>query len=989
MFYAPYHIDRKSKNYQWKNLQSIITFELIKKIYNFKTLKHYRFIMSKPLKDKVEPANEILKKESLKFLSGGGQMGELIRSFEWSKTSVGNPDAWPQSLRLAVRIMLDSPFGMYIAWGKEYIQIYNDGYRPILGDTKHPHALGISTTKTFAEIWSTIGPMFDGVMAGKAVGFPDFVLLLDRNGYLEECVFDFSYSPIRFENGEVGGVLVTVIETTEKIKAVKALKKSEEELQFAIEATELATWDLNPFTNKFRGNHRLKEWFGLKPNDEIELPLTLEIISDKDKDRVTAAIQTALQYSLGGLYDITYTIIHPQTKFERIVRAKGRSSFDDKGIACQFSGTLQDITEEIVARRLLTESEAKFRTLSDTIPHLVWTATPDGKKNFFNQYFLEYTGLSFEVLKGEGWHKIIFPDDLEKELLLWHHHIKTGKDFKIEKRVRHNSGTYRWHLSHCIAQKDAGGKITAWIGTNTDITEQKSFAERLEIKVKERTEQLQLQNQTFELAESIAKFGTYKWNMTTGLLEYSDNLFRLLDCEPQEFVPSFEKFLSFIHPDDLQQVNENGEQTILTGHLVETPYRIISKTGTIKYFRSSGSFSGEGSNRLLIGTVQDISKDVLAAEALVENENYLNQIISNAPDAVIVINEKGNITLWNPKTVEIFGWTAEEVLGLDLTDTIIPTQYRENHKVGVKRIVKTGEARILNKTLEITALNKAGKEFPISLTISQATQRGNKLFIAFLRDITFEKRTIELDIINQALLKANTELEASQKLSEKFLKQKDEFISIASHEMKTPLTTAKGYTELLLLSLSNENQSILYATKANHAIDRLQDLVTELLDVSKIQNGQLNYNVTAFDLNKMVGETIENIQHSTKNHSIQKAGSCSKQITADRNRLQQVLINLLTNAVKYSPKADKVLVKIEEKEGMIQVSVQDFGIGIPSKHLNKIFDKYYRVEEHASNFQGLGIGLYISHNIIERHNGELWVESEYEKGSTFYFTLPL
>ena len=500
---------------------------------------------------------------------------------------------------------------------------------------------------------------------------------------------------------------------------------------------------------------------------------------------------------------------------------------------------------------------------------------------------------------------------------------------------------------------------------------------------------MQLQNHTFELAESIAKFGSYKWNITTGALEYSDNLFRLLDCEPQEFVPSFEKFLSFTHPDDLQQVISNGDQTVITGDLVETPYRIISKTGKTKWLRSSGSFSGEGANRMLIGTVQDISKDVLAAEALVEKENYFNQIINNAPDGVIVINEKNIITLWNPKTEEIFAWKAEEVLGFNLSDIIIPTQYREGHREGMNRLLKTGETRILNKPLELTALNKEGKEFPISLTVSQAVQQGNKLFISFIRDITLEKRTKELAITNQSLLKANTELELSQKLSEKLLEQRDEFISIASHEMKTPLTTAKGYIELLLLSLSEENQTALYVSKANQALQRLHDLVKDLLDASKIQNGKLNYNITTFDFNEMVDETIENIQHSEKKHTIQKTGKCSQQITGDKDRLQQVLINLLTNAVKYSPKADKVVVKIEEQDSKIQISVQDFGLGMSKQHLDKIFDRYYRVQEHAIHFQGLGIGLYISYNIIERHEGKIWAESTPEKGSTFYFTLPL
>src|SRR5664279_2756460 len=160
------------------------------------------------------------------FLRGGGEMGAQIRAKDWSKTSLGDPVDWPQSLRTMVAVMLDNPFGMYIAWGSEYIQLYNDGYRPILGAAKHPRALGIGTQETFSEIWHIIESMFDGVMNGKAVGFPDFMLPLNRNGFVEECYFDFSYSPIRKNDGEVGGVLATVIETTNKKKAEERLKES-------------------------------------------------------------------------------------------------------------------------------------------------------------------------------------------------------------------------------------------------------------------------------------------------------------------------------------------------------------------------------------------------------------------------------------------------------------------------------------------------------------------------------------------------------------------------------------------------------------------------------------------------------------------------------------------------------------------------------------------------------------------------------------------
>ncbi|HEY0138377.1 MAG TPA: GAF domain-containing protein, partial [Nannocystis sp.] len=158
------------------------------------------------------------------IFAGGGEMGALIRALDWTRTPLGAPATWPQSLRTAVSVMLEARFPMYLAWGPRFVQFYNDGYRPILGSTKHPAALGGLGQDTFAESWHVIGPMFAGVMRGTAVGADDWMLPLDRHGYLEECYFTFSYSPIRDESGEVGGVLVTVSETTRRVLGERRLR---------------------------------------------------------------------------------------------------------------------------------------------------------------------------------------------------------------------------------------------------------------------------------------------------------------------------------------------------------------------------------------------------------------------------------------------------------------------------------------------------------------------------------------------------------------------------------------------------------------------------------------------------------------------------------------------------------------------------------------------------------------------------------------------
>jgi signal transduction histidine kinase len=151
-------------------------------------------------------------------LAGGNEMGELMRAYDWSLSPVGPVDAWPQSLRTAVSILLDSRYPMYIAWGPDFVQFYNDAYRPILGSTKHPAALGRSSRETFPEIWAFIGPMFQRVMeSGEATFLEDQLLPLDRYGYIEECYFTFCYSAIRNETGDVGGVFVTCSENTSRV----------------------------------------------------------------------------------------------------------------------------------------------------------------------------------------------------------------------------------------------------------------------------------------------------------------------------------------------------------------------------------------------------------------------------------------------------------------------------------------------------------------------------------------------------------------------------------------------------------------------------------------------------------------------------------------------------------------------------------------------------------------------------------------------------
>ncbi len=307
------------------------------------------------------------------FPQGGGEMGMLTRAFDWSQTPLGAPDKWPESLRITVAMILASRFPMFLWWGEDLIQFYNDAYRPSLGnDGKHPQALGQRGEDCWPEIWDIIYPLIRQVLTtAEATWSEDQLVPIYRNGKIEDVYWTFGYSPIISESRKVEGVLVVCTETTEKVTYLKELIEKKDELHFAIEATELGTWDLNPVTNRFAANDRVKEWFGLQPDEEIELSLAIKVMSENDRPRVVEAIQHALDYNSGGHYDIEYTIVHPITKIERIVRAKGMALFNDENVAYRFNGTLQDITEQKKARQkieeLVTERTKELALANDNL----------------------------------------------------------------------------------------------------------------------------------------------------------------------------------------------------------------------------------------------------------------------------------------------------------------------------------------------------------------------------------------------------------------------------------------------------------------------------------------------------------------------------------------------------------------------------------------------------------------------------------------------
>ena len=341
---------------------------------------------------------------------------------------------------------------------------------------------------------------------------------------------------------------------------------------------------------------------------------------------------------------------------------------------------------------------------------------------------------------------------------------------------------------------------------------------------------------------------------------------------------------------------------------------------------------------------------------------FCASVLQSISDAVIATDMQYTVLSWNKAAETLYGWTQKEVLGKSALD-IFWYEFPHNPPDEWKEHLQTRgywKGEVIHK-------RKDGTRVHIMASVSLVKDSNGTVI---------------------GMVAANRDITASKELEQR----KDEFIGVASHELRTPVTALKGYAQLLQRTLEKQGLQDYAQTlaKMDGQLTRLTKLLADLLDISKMQTGKVAYSKAVFDFNAWVHDIINDIQRASPQHVIALTRDTECKIIGDQDRLSQVFINLLTNAIKFSPKAERVDVIIRPVSDIVTVSVRDYGIGIAKEHHSRIFERFYRVtSSHDNTFPGLGIGLYISHEIIRAHEGKIWVESEEGKGSTFFVSLPL
>jgi PAS domain S-box-containing protein len=382
---------------------------------------------------------------------------------------------------------------------------------------------------------------------------------------------------------------------------------------------------------------------------------------------------------------------------------------------------------------------------------------------------------------------------------------------------------------------------------------------------------------------------------------------------------------------------------------------------------------------LMVAALADEERRAAVAR-LADSESRARLLIDTAPDAFIGIDSSGRIITWNSQAERTFGWTRDEALGRNLVETLIPPAFREAHIRGMERFHQTGEAPVVNQRLELVALHRTGREFPVEITITSPMRvEGGYFFGAFLRDISDRRER-------------DDQLRRAKESAEAATRAKSEFLANMSHELRTPLNGVLGYAQLLQRdrSLDASQREALEAIAKGGA--HLLDLINDVLDLSRIEAGRLDIEASTTDLAQMAIDLKYLVAEAARRKGLLLgmaiAPDTPRRVVLDGRHLRQVLLNLLNNAIKFTARGEVHLSIAKAGDDRLFFEVSDTGVGIDSNELVAIFEAFTQTKAGAAA-GGSGLGLAISQHLIAKMGGVLQVQSQPGQGSRFYFDLPL
>ncbi|KRB79069.1 PAS domain S-box protein [Noviherbaspirillum sp. Root189] len=768
---------------------------------------------------------------------------------------------------------------------------------------------------------------------------------------------------LKLEDGSIVGFVKNLREATGALQ----LQESEAKFKAMVNATPHMVWSALADGRGDYCNERMTDFTGASVSELQGHGWATFVYPE---DRTTAGHTWMHAIRTGTPLSIQFRLRSGSGEY-RWVLCRGEPVRDNSGRVVRWIGTYTDIHEQKMAQVTLAESEELFRSLVNATSQILWRCEANGESMKDSPSWRAFTGQSVEEMRGSGWQDSIHPEDRELAAAAWSKAILERSTYEIEYRLKHVSGQYRWTRARSVPLLNSNGSVREWIGTNTDITGKK----QTELALKEAHFRL-------EAILSAGDIGTWTFDLVANRMYGDANLARLFDVKlsSDEGLPP-EVYFTKLHPDDVEFERQRREHAINHRQPYHEIYRVRNSESGWRFLHIRGNveYAKDGTPLWIAGVALDVTALKAAEEKLRRREERYGALFNAIDEGFYIIelihDESGCAVDYrfleaNPAAEKLSG--LRNVVGKTLSEVVSsPTlTWLDNYD----QVAKTGQSmRFIDYSKVLS------RWFDISVT-RLGNEPGRQVALLF-NDITEQKRNEE-------------ELQRLAADLSQINRRQREFLATLAHELRNPLAPIRTGLDLLNVAMDVPEPIAKVHEMMNRQVDHLVHLVNDLLDLARINSGKIELKRDRHLLNEIMQNAVEVSLPLIKERRHELVIDLAEEpiwLDADKNRLGQVISNLLTNAAKYTPEGGRIILSLQREDDAAAIRVTDNGIGIAAEEQSHLFQMFSQVGRGLGQSQGgLGIGLNLVKRLTEKHGGSILVSSPgVGLGSTFTIRLPV